>query len=194
MTSETPIAEALNEAANNINTTGIKTETSTSIKNKTTPIAQTAKAPVKRVVTKKKNLTDYDHFRIYVNNAKLAIKKPDGGLYLMAEAWLYLAHLKGVMPSVTTEQQYDNSTGDVIRVIATCKLLKESDGTEVSRATMMAEKKEKFLKDKDNYAVVGMAETRAISRCIRNVYGYVAKAAGFESTPAIEMGLEGYTD
>ena len=166
--------------------------------NKKKPVKQNAKT---KIVTKNKEdvkdakktkapaSNEFDDFKKFVNATGSAIKKQDGGVYLKAEAWLYLAKLKGLTPSLDITPHRDVSTGKLQYVDAVCHLL-DVDGIEISKSAMMASKEEAFLKDLDDYAVYGMAETRAITRAVRNVYGYVAKGAGFESTPAIEMGLE----
>lgn len=165
--------------------------------NKKKPVKQSAKT---KIVAKNKDeakntkkaktpvSNEFDDFKKFVNATGSAIKKQDGGVYLKAEAWLYLAKLKGLTPSLDITP-HRNVNGKLVWVDAVCHLL-DADGFEVSKSTMMASREEAFLKDLDEYAVYGMAETRAITRAVRNVYGYVAKGAGFESTPAIEMGLE----
>lgn len=166
--------------------------------NKKKPVKQSAKT---KIVAKNKDeakdtkkaktsvSNEFDDFKKFVNATGSAIKKQDGSTYLKAEAWLYLAKLKGLTPSLDITPHRDVSTGKLQYVDAVCHLL-DVDGIEISKSAMMASKGEGFLKDLDDYAVYGMAETRAITRAVRNVYGYVAKGAGFESTPAIEMGLE----
>ena len=165
--------------------------------NKKKPVKQSAKTKIvaknkdeakdtKKAKTPESN--EFDDFKKFVNATGSAIKKQDGGVYLKAEAWLYLAKLKGLTPSLDITP-HRNVNGKLVWVDAVCHLL-DADGFEISKSTMMASREEAFLKDLDEYAVYGMAETRAITRAVRNVYGYVAKGAGFESTPAIEMGLE----
>lgn len=178
------MAEKLNAAANKINK-GDKTESKkeTNIVKKAAPsVVPTPKTP------QVKESSEFDAFRNYVNAAGLAIKRADGSVYLRAEAWLYLAHLKGVTPSVEIVPVYGDF-GNIVRCTSVCKLYNK-DGEEVSQAAMTASKNEVFLKDLDDYAVIGMAQTRSITRCLRNVYGYVVRGAGFESTPAVEVGLE----
>lgn len=184
------VAEKLNAAAAKIN----KGDKTTSKKEtnimETTPTTAPKKVAPKKVNTPQvKEMTEFDSFRTYVNQAGLAIKKSDGSVYLKAEAWLYLAHLHHMVPSVEIVPVYGDF-GKIVRCTAVCKLYKEGDGEEYAQAAMVASKDEAFLKELDDYAVIGMAQTRAITRCLRNVYGYVAKGAGFESTPAVEMGLE----
>lgn len=132
--------------------------------------------------------SDFEKFKSFVNQGNLAIKQSNGKLYLLAEAWLYLAHIKGLIPSVKTHNfKMDD---DIACVEATCELKDAKTNEVVSTSVMVASSDESFLQDKPLYAVYGMAETRAISRAVRNVYGYIAKGAGFESTPASEVDLE----
>lgn len=129
----------------------------------------------------------YESFRKFVNSAKLAVSMQNGKKYLLAEAWLYLAHLNCITPACTTTEVFDGK--ELVSVKTHCNLI-DDRGVVISSSDMIASKNEAFLKNLDDYAVYGMSQTRAITRAIRNVYGYVARGAGFESTPAIEMGLE----
>lgn len=118
-----------------------------------------------------------------------------GKQYLKAEAWQYLASLIGLFPScecLTLFKAVKNKdTGETEQVFVGVKtivtLIRSRDLAEVSKATMTARCDEPFLKDKDDFAVYGMSQTRAISRAVRNVYGWVAVAAGYEATPYDEM-------
>ena len=60
-------------------------------------------------------------------------------------------------------------------------------GLTIARSMMTARADEEWLKDKPEYAVYGMAQTRAISRAARNVFGWVALEAGFEAVPWEEI-------
>lgn len=136
--------------------------------------------------------SDFEKFKSFVNQGNLAIKQSNGKLYLLAEAWLYLAHIKGLIPSVKTRsfKMEDDDENEIVGVEAICELKDAKTNEVVSTSVMVASSDESFLQDKPLYAVYGMAETRAISRAVRNVYGYIAKGAGFESTPASEVDLE----
>lgn len=155
-----------------------------------TPAKPVTKKEQKQVERAEKN--EYELFRDYVNTAQLALKDRSGKLYLKAEAWLYLARLKGVVPACSCTERYED--GQLVSVKATCELLDMETKRMISCSDMMASKSEPFLKDLGDFALYGMAQTRAISRAIRNVFGYVAKGAGFEATPAVEMGLERVTE
>lgn len=115
----------------------------------------------------------------------------NGKQYLRAEAWQYLLSLLGIYPScecLTLYEKEENSDKQNfvgVKVIVT--LIRSKDLAEISKATMTARCEEPFLKDKDDFAVYGMAQTRAISRATRNLYGWIAVAAGYEATPYDEM-------
>ena len=194
------LESVLSDAASKINKKKpVKSNEKTNINKKenkvfTTKLKPTPRDPNEPVILSRVGWSDdepkseFDDFKTFVNATGTAIKRQDGSTYLKAEAWLYLAKLKDLTPSLDVTPHRD-TTGKLLWVDAVCRLL-DIDGIEISKSAMMASKSEKFLKDLDDYAVYGMAETRAITRAVRNVYGYVAKGAGFESTPAIEMGLE----
>lgn len=116
----------------------------------------------------------------------------NGKSYVKAPVWQYLAHSLGVIPEFHFD---DENTGAVPRkfsdtyvVICTCTLYK--DNKQFSECCMIASSDEEFLHDKDAYAVWGMAQTRAFSRAMKNVYGWVVEAAGFCSTPLEEINFK----
>lgn len=132
--------------------------------------------------------TEIEILRDFVNHNGLFVEKQNGkskDRFLKAEAWQFIANIKGLIPSATAEGVYDND-GNLVRVIATCKIINK-ECVELGKSTMIASKSEEFLKDKPDYATYGMAETRAVTRAIRNIYGYLAVSAGFESVPYEEV-------
>lgn len=62
-----------------------------------------------------------------------------------------------------------------------------SDGHVVQRGTSVCSNMESMKSGFDEYAVMGQAQTRTISRALRNLLDFVLNAAGMESTPAEEM-------
>lgn len=109
----------------------------------------------------------------------------NGKSYVKAGVYQYLTYLLGITPSFQFD---DESTQE--EVWCTCILYKDDDGGEVTRTTMYANKKELFLRDKPDYAVLGMAQTRAFVRAMKNVYGFLIEAAGYQAIAIeeIEMG------
>lgn len=109
----------------------------------------------------------------------------DGKSYVKAGVYQYLTYLLGITPSFEFEPE---STQE--EVWCTCRLYNDDDGGEVTHTTMYADKKELFLRDKPDYAVLGMAQTRAFVRAMKNVYGFLIEAAGYQAIAIeeIEMG------
>lgn len=112
-----------------------------------------------------------------------------GKHYLKAEAWQYLLGQIGLYPSCdclsmvhTNKDGEQEFKGVKVEVTLTTK-----EGVPLCKSMMVARCDEDWLKDKPEYAVYGLAQTRAISRAARNVYGWVAVQAGFEATPWDEM-------
>lgn len=136
-------------------------------------------------------LTDAEKLVRFVNKNGLALNK-NGKTYLLAEAWQFVCRLKGLTPSFESSAEIENTqdkNGTSIRyysVTTTCRLL-DKNGVERTRSTIIATSLEQFLKDKPAYAVWGMSETRALSRAVRNVYGYIARDAGYQATPWEEI-------
>lgn len=148
-----------------------------------------AKPAPKKVASKEPS--DAELLKAFVNKNGLALTK-NGKNYLLAEAWQFVARLKGITPSFESASEIV-STADregkelrYLMVTTTC-VLKDKDLREVSRSTIVATSLESFLKDKPAYAVWGMSETRALSRAIRNIYGYIARDAGYQATPWEEI-------
>lgn len=127
----------------------------------------------------------------YVAKNKLAMVKDDK-IYLRAEAWQYILAMKKVTPSFDSVAEVHTSraaNGKEVRqyIVTTVCELKNQEGRTISRATIIASNREKFLKDKPLYATWGMSQTRALSRTVRNVYGYIAVGAGFQAVPWEEI-------
>lgn len=135
---------------------------------------------------------DVAKLKAYVAKNHLALEK-DGNVYLRAEAWQYILAMKGLSPSFDSVAEVYESTapnGRKIRqymVTTSCEIKDRKTGVSISRATMLASNYEKFLKDKPLYATWGMSQTRALSRAVRNVFGYIAVGAGFQATPWEEI-------
>lgn len=109
----------------------------------------------------------------------------DGKSYVKVGAYQYLADLVGVVPSFEFDA---NSTNE--EVWCTCILKEPKTGIRVTETTMYANKKEKFLRDKEDFAVLGMAQTRAFVRAMKNVYGFIMELAGYQAVGIEEISLE----
>lgn len=68
-----------------------------------------------------------------------------------------------------------------------CDVIRISTGEKVSSGYAICSNEEILKAGFDEYAVLSMAQTRAIAKAYRNIIGFIMKAAGFSDTPAEEM-------
>lgn len=177
---KTPEEIALEASVKTINGVKKMAKASASKRTKAVSDAKNAKGTPK---------SDFEAFKQYVERTGSFVASTDPitgqkRVYLKIEAWQYLARMKDLIPTcestVSIHSDYDYT------VSTTCELRNEN-GRLVSSANMIASQSEPFLRDKPKYAVWGMSQTRAISRAVKNIYGYIVKGAGFEPTPALEV-------
>ena len=109
----------------------------------------------------------------------------DGKSYVKVGVYQYLASLLHITPAFDFEP---NSTSDEVWCICS---LTNNKGVEISHTTMYAGKDEEFLKDKPAYAVIGMAQTRAFVRAMKNIYGFLMEYAGYQSVAIEEIEKKG---
>lgn len=104
----------------------------------------------------------------------------NGKNYVTHGVWQFLASATGLAPEFSWKEKDDGT------VVCECTLYKR-DNLIASSSVMTASKDEEFLKDKPTYAVYGMAQTRALSRAVKNIYGFIVEDAGFCATPLEEI-------
>lgn len=108
-----------------------------------------------------------------------------GKKYLQVEAWQFAGsqlNLTAVVTEIT-----DISTDTTPRFSATVEIYHNPTGQLVSRGFAMCSKAETKKKSFDEYAVMSMAQTRAIGKAYRNILAWLVKMAGFEGTPVEEV-------
>lgn len=108
-----------------------------------------------------------------------------GKNYAHVEGWQFAGGLLGVFPRVV-EVKDVSKTGE-IKWLAEVELVEQETGKVVSRGFAVCSNKEAKKKSFDEYAVLSMAQTRAIGKAYRNLIGWVMKLAGYEATPTEEM-------
>lgn len=114
-----------------------------------------------------------------------------GKNYVHIEGWQFAGGMLGLFPRIVEIENM--SSGSEIRWKAEAEIVKLSDNTVVSRGFAICSSKEASKKSFDEYAVLSMAQTRAIGKAYRNVIGWVMKLANYEATPAEEMFKMGET-
>ncbi len=109
-----------------------------------------------------------------------------GKEHVRVEGWTLLGTMLGVFPVV--EWTRPVSDGWEARVVA--KTLADQV---VGAAEAECLRTERQWKNRDDYALRSMAQTRAVSKALRGPLGFVVTLAGYEATPAEEMTAESLT-
>lgn len=107
-----------------------------------------------------------------------------GKNYAMVEGWMFAGFLTGIEAIV--EEPKNLSTGTEVKWSCTAKLY-DKEGKVVGMGFALCSNKEAIKKGFDEYAIMSMAQTRAIGKAYRNKMGWVMKLAGYEGTPSEEM-------
>jgi hypothetical protein len=114
-----------------------------------------------------------------------------GKNYVHVEGWQFAGGLLGTYPRIIAIENL--STGNDIKWRADAEIIDLRSGNVISRGFAICSKNESKKKAFDEYAILSMAQTRAIGKAYRNVIGWVMKVAGYEATPHEEMTRVGDT-
>jgi hypothetical protein len=113
-----------------------------------------------------------------------------GKNYAMVDGWQFAGFLSGM--NAVIEETVDLSTDKVIKWKARAHIY-DASGKLISRGDAVCSSAEAKKKSFDEYAILSMAQTRAIGKAYRNRIGWIMKLAGYDSTPAEEMHNVGAT-
>ena len=108
--------------------------------------------------------------------------------YVEVEGWQFAGGMLGVLPRVVSVENM--STEDEIKYIAQVELVNIATDKIVGRGFALCSGNELKNGKKvrtDEYAIMSMAQTRAIGKAYRSVIGWVMKMAGYEGTPSEEV-------
>ena len=106
-----------------------------------------------------------------------------GHNYVLADGWQFAGFLTGM--NAIVEEPKNLSNEKEIKYSATAKIYLNDKVVGIGYA--VCSNKEAIKKNFDEYAILSMAQTRAIGKAYRNKIGWVMKLAGYESTPAEEV-------
>jgi hypothetical protein len=112
-----------------------------------------------------------------------------GKNYAHVEGWQFAGFLSGLNAVVESEENLSN--GSEVKWKAIVHIYRGEK--RVSRGVAVCSSKESSKKGFDEYAILSMAQTRAIGKAYRNLLGWVMKLAGYEATPSEEMQKYGET-
>jgi hypothetical protein len=102
--------------------------------------------------------------------------------YVMVEGWQFAGGMIGSFPRVVDVKEIGKE-----KWLAKVEVVNQKTKEVISSGFALCSKEEGKKKTFDEYAILSMAQTRAIGKAYRNVIGWVMKLAGYESTPAEEM-------
>lgn len=105
-----------------------------------------------------------------------------GKNYVMVEGWQFAGGMLGLFPKVIKVENIGAG-----KWMAQVEIVNKKDDKVVGAGFAICSKDEDKKKSFDEYAVLSMAQTRAIGKAYRNLIGWVMKLTGYESTPAEEM-------
>jgi hypothetical protein len=107
-------------------------------------------------------------------------KKISNREFVLVEGWTLLGTMLGVFPVVEWSRPVED--GWEARVEA-----RTLSGQVVGAAEAECLRSEKNWKNRDDYALRSMAQTRAVSKALRGPLGFIVQLAGFSPTPAEEI-------
>jgi len=108
-----------------------------------------------------------------------------GRNYVMVEGWQFAGGLLGFFPRVVSVENIGDKTE--VKWMAKVEIINTRDGSVASTGFALCSKAEMKKRSFDEYAILSMAQTRAIGKAFRNLIGWVMKLSGYEATPAEEM-------
>ncbi|GAC1546127.1 MAG: hypothetical protein NVS2B17_29120 [Candidatus Velthaea sp.] len=115
-----------------------------------------------------------------VVDAKGLIKDIKGKKYPLVEAWLTLGAMLRLTTICDWTRKVDGGWEARISV-------RDASGAIIGAAEAQCTRDEAMWKSREEYALRSMAQTRATSKALRSVLGFVMTLSGYQATPAEEM-------
>jgi len=114
-----------------------------------------------------------------------------GKEFVNVEGWQYAGSRLGIVPIV--DHVINVSTETELKYQAKVTLFDLRSGHTVGAGFAVCSNKENGKKFYQEFAIMSMAQTRAIGKAYRNILAWIIRAAGYEPTPAEEMDYAGNT-
>jgi hypothetical protein len=108
-----------------------------------------------------------------------------GKNYVNVEGWEYAGACTGILPVVRKLEDL-STTKSEIKFRAEVELVRLKDNQPVGFGIAICSNLEAKRRGADEYVIASMAQTRAIGKAYRNMFGFLMKMAGYQPTPAEE--------
>jgi len=105
-----------------------------------------------------------------------------GKNYVNVEGWQFAGGLLGLFPRVVKVESLAEN-----KWLAQVDIVNKNNNSVASTGFAICSKEESKKRSFDEYAILSMAQTRAIGKAYRNLIGWIMKLAGYEATPAEEI-------
>jgi len=125
-----------------------------------------------------------DDLSKFITEQHLSVKI-QGKNFVTVEGWQFAGVSLGLVPVIQSIQNL--STVDEYKYQCSVNLIQVKSGEVVGTGYALCSNKEPNKRSFQEYAILSMSQTRAISRAYRNVLAWLMKASGFEPTPAEEI-------
>jgi hypothetical protein len=102
--------------------------------------------------------------------------------YVRVEGWQFAGSLMALYPRVVEVKELSAN-----KWLAHAEIVNRKTGEVVGSGFALCSKSESKKASFDEYAILSMAQTRAIGKAFRNVIGWIIKLAGYEPVPAEEI-------
>jgi len=110
--------------------------------------------------------------------------------FITVEGWTTLGAMVGVFPYVVWTEPYGTPDDNGRQHGWQARVEARYQGQPISAAESQCDRGESNWKNRDDFALRSMAQTRATSKALRLPLGFVIAIAGYEATPEAEMPSE----
>ena len=122
----------------------------------------------------------------FIKENKLC-KNIQGKEFVNVEGWQYAGSRLGIIPIVESVEREMTEDPTEFKYRSHVRLLNMRTGQLCGAGFAICSNKEQGKKFFQEFAIMSMAQTRAVGKAYRNILAWIIRAAGYEPTPAEEM-------
>ena len=98
-----------------------------------------------------------------------------GKKFVNVEGWQFAGSQLGILPMIDGIVCQNSPDSKEIKYQCSCRLIRQSDGALMGIGTAICSNRENAKKNFDEYAILSMAQTRAIGKAYRNLISWLMK-------------------